>query len=40
MNGCLDEIDIQTNNNFFNCPEVLFLYLKGMTGALAHLLVI
>ncbi len=33
MNGWLDEIDLQTNNKFFNCPELLFL--KGTTGALA-----
>jgi hypothetical protein len=28
-------LDLQTNNNFFNCPELLFLFLKGMSGALA-----
>jgi hypothetical protein len=33
VNGWLDDIDLQTNNRFFNCPELLFL--KGMTGALA-----
>ncbi len=35
MNGWLDEIDLRTNNKFFNCPELLFLFLKGMTAALA-----
>ncbi len=34
MNGWSDEIDLQTNNKFFNCPYFLFLFLKGMTGAL------
>ncbi len=34
MNVWLDEIDLQTNNKFFNSPE-LFLFLKGMTSALA-----
>jgi hypothetical protein len=34
MKGWLDEIDLQTNNKFFNCPELLFLFLKGMTGGL------
>ncbi len=34
MNGWLDEIDLQTNNKFFNCPELLFLFIKGMTGDL------
>jgi hypothetical protein len=29
----VNDIDLQTNNKFFNCPELLFL--KGMTGALA-----
>ncbi len=24
-----------TRNTFFNCPELLFLFLKGMAGALA-----
>ncbi len=32
MNGLLDEIDLQTNNKIFNCPELFF---NGMTGALA-----
>jgi hypothetical protein len=34
MDGWLDEIDLQTSNKFFNCPGMLFLILKGMTGAL------
>jgi hypothetical protein len=37
MDSWLDEIDLQTNNKFFNCPELLFLFLKRMTGALAPL---
>jgi hypothetical protein len=35
MNGWLNEIYLQTNNKIFHCPEFLFLFLKGMTGALA-----
>ncbi len=34
-NGWLDVIHLQTNNKFFNCPKMIFLFLKGMTGALA-----
>ncbi len=34
MNGWLDEIDLQTINKFFYYPELLFLFLKGMAGAL------
>jgi hypothetical protein len=34
MNGWLDEIDLQTINKFFYCPELLFLFLKGMAGTL------
>jgi hypothetical protein len=32
----------EKSNMYFNCPEFLFLFLKGMTGALApfgHLVV-
>jgi hypothetical protein len=35
MNGWLDEIDLQANNKFFNYAELLFSFLKGITGALA-----
>jgi hypothetical protein len=34
MNGWLDEIYLQTNNKFFDCPGLLFSFFNGMMGAL------